>query len=166
MTTESPVTYVLNGFNPQWPHSVSFLSRTSFLAHSSPKCPHNILWCLRLPVEPACGLCPHASAGGRLMRKEKVPGSPVIGRCPPAPTSNFERPLPTSRDRFRLPPPQGAEQGQEKPLGSLCQAGMSYSNSEARVQSSPDSKEIQASKPCGFLAPSFRQRGGSASVSC
>lgn len=93
------------------------------------------------------------------MRKKKVPGSPVISDV-------FQLPRPTSRDHFRLPPPQGAEQGQEKPLGSLCQAGMSYSNSEARVQSSPDSMEIQASKPCGFLAPSFRQRGGSASVSC
>lgn len=88
-------------------------------------------------MEPACGLCPHPSAGGRLMRKKKVPGSPVIGDV-------FQLPRPTSRDHFRLPPPQGAEQGQEKPLGSLCQAGMSYSNSEARVQSYTQKKGSQS----------------------
>lgn len=98
------------------------------------------------------------------MRKEKVPGSPVI--CS---VQILQLPLPTERP-FPAPSTSGCR-ARAEPLGksvpvSLCQAEMSYSNSEARVQSSPDSEEIQASKPCGFLAASFRQRGGSASASC
>lgn len=86
------------------------------------------------------------------MRKEKVPGSPVI--CS---VQILQLPLPTERP-FPAPSTSGCR-ARAEPLGksvpvSLCQAEMSYSNSEARVQSYTQKKRSQSgTRRVHFPAP-------------
>lgn len=77
------------------------------------------------------------------MGREGVPGHSYDRWCPKplVPTSGLEKPS-------LLPPLQAAERSQENHLAELRQAGVSYSRSEARVQSFLIPGGIQASKLC------------------